>query len=77
MNSRRQSLALDAAGAMPGSPGLGALGSPGFALGHPPADDDCLSDMELNDDEFAAEEQAHRCEWRELGNDEICEAGAA
>lgn len=52
VNSRRQSLALDAA--VPGSP---------FGLTDTP--DDCLSDLELNDDEFAAEEQAHR--WAARG----------
>lgn len=57
VNSRRQSLALDAA--VPGSP---------FGLADTP--DDCLSDLELNDDEFAAEEQAHR--WGSTRRAEPC-----
>jgi hypothetical protein len=49
VHNRRQSLALDAA--VPGSP---------FATCPRSEDGGYLSDLELNDDEFAAEEQAHR-----------------
>ncbi|GAB4822357.1 hypothetical protein N2152v2_009403 [Parachlorella kessleri] len=54
VNSRRQSLALDAP--MPCSP---------FAVRAPP-EEGYLSDLEFNDDEFAAEEQAHRHEMTKV-----------